>query len=86
VANFGPRDFLVLDGRFFGLGDATIDLRGVTVDQARAARRATLVALDRGEGTLSVDPGRDAHGDGPDLTIAPGSGLATLAVADMFLA
>jgi hypothetical protein len=85
VADFGLQDFLVLDDRFFGLGDATIELRGVTLEQALSAVRAGLVALDRGEGTLSIDPGHDALGDEPELTIALGDGLADLGVADVFL-
>jgi hypothetical protein len=56
VANFGPRDFLVLDGRFFGLGDATIDLRGVTVDQARAARRCPAPAPFRARRGARTSP------------------------------
>jgi Ca2+-binding RTX toxin-like protein len=85
VEDFGPQDFLVLDDRFFGLGDATIDLRGVTLEQVLTAVRAGLVALDREAGTLSIDPGRDARGDDPELTITLGDGLADLGVADVFL-
>jgi Ca2+-binding RTX toxin-like protein len=86
ITDFGPQDFVVFDDRFFGLGGPQIALRSVTQDQAVAALRLGLVAIDRDEGLLTVDPDRDAAGSAPLLTLDLGAGLAALGVQDVFLA
>ena len=56
IADFGGGDRLALDDRFFGLGDAGIDVRAVTKDLARAALEAGKVAYDGQSGLLRIDP------------------------------
>jgi Ca2+-binding RTX toxin-like protein len=57
LRDFDPAqgDRLALDDRFFGLGDVTVDPRGVTEAQVANALRAGLVDYDRATGALSID-------------------------------
>ncbi|PWJ09848.1 calcium-binding protein [Jannaschia seohaensis] len=55
IVDFEAGDRLALDDRFFGLGDAGIDVRAVTQQQISNAVRNGLVEYDGRSGALSID-------------------------------
>ncbi|PWJ10191.1 hypothetical protein [Jannaschia seohaensis] len=69
ILDFDATDRLLLDDRFFGLGDGGIDLRALDASEVRALLRTGLADYDGATRSVSVDF------DGPD---GPG-GLAVIA-------
>ena len=76
----------MFDDQWFGLGDADLDLRDVSLDLAQLALRLGFVGIDRAAGTIAIDAGRDASGATPDLVIGLGDALDDLRLGDVFLA
>ncbi|GIT91415.1 hemolysin [Jannaschia pagri] len=78
ITDFGGRDQLAIDDRFFGLGDGRVDVRAVTDQQAANALSSGAFRYDARSGELLIDiDGRRGPEDAVLITIIEGGGPLT---------
>jgi Ca2+-binding RTX toxin-like protein len=69
VLDFDRSDKLLLEDRFFGIGDARIDLRPLAPEALRDLLAEGRIVVDRATLTLSVDPDGAAGPEAPEEVV-----------------